>query len=60
MNARDKIHALWLNAEMIFNALEELDEDISFSNDHVRVYGASAGLTWDRDARRWRLLEVAE
>lgn len=54
MNNRDKINALYLNLELILNALEELDEDVCTQANAV-VCGTSGAVRWDRDARRWAL-----
>lgn len=55
MNRQDKIEALWLDLELIFNALEELGEDPYMLDGDAVVYGESASLRWDVDAKRWNV-----
>lgn len=60
MEDRDKIQALWLNLELIFNALEEAGENVRFddggdSEDIYRAHGVSGQVRWNRNATRWEV-----
>lgn len=55
MNNRDKIQALWLNLELIMNALEELGEGVQTASSRPRVSGTTAAVVWDTSQQRWVL-----
>jgi hypothetical protein len=55
MNDRDRIQALWLNLEMIMNALDQSGENVRFSERDAdyAAHGVSGRVGWDQDTDRW-------
>lgn len=52
MNHHDKVRALWLNLELILNALEDAGEEVR-TTASCRITGVGACVRWDAENEHW-------